>query len=63
MKKIRPTPISITHKKPIYMSASDNNEIKPTRMRYNPAEYNKTNILEDSKKYLTTKTNKISRNK
>ena len=42
IKKIKPTPKSITHKNPMYTSISYNDKSNPIRHKYNPPVYNKT---------------------
>lgn len=55
MKKIKPTPKSITHKNPMKISASFNKEYNPKRIKYKPALYKSTITL-----LLVTKYNVIN---
>ena len=45
IKNTSPTPKSMTHKKPINISASSNNSHQPKRTKYIPAKYHKVRIL------------------
>lgn len=45
IKKTKPTPKSITHKKPIKMSLSSSKSSNPKKIKYNPAKYHNVNIL------------------
>jgi hypothetical protein len=45
MKNIKPTPRSITHKKPIKISPSSSNKSNPKKMRYKPAKYHRVRML------------------
>jgi len=42
IKKTKPTPKSITQRKPVYISASFRNNRKPKDSRYKPPEYKST---------------------
>lgn len=55
MKKIKPTPKSITHKNPIQISASFSNNEIPANIKYKPDVYNRIRILEDIKNALKKK--------
>lgn len=45
MKNTKPTPRSISHKKPTKISKSFSNEIKPTDIKYIPDRYHSESIL------------------
>lgn len=45
IKKIKPTPKSITHKKPTKISPSSSKSHQPNNIRYNPAKYQRVNTL------------------
>lgn len=59
IKKIRPTPRSITHKKPTKMSASSLSSKIPKLIKRSPAKYHKVRILIDVLKKNTITNNKI----
>ena len=52
-KKITPTPKSITHKKPIKIPPSPNNNNNPPLKRYKPPQYHDVKILGENIKYET----------
>ena len=60
MKKTKPTPRSITHKNPIYISESFNNKYRPAKRRYRPAVYRSIIMFELIKKYKTVRNKKTS---
>ena len=64
IKKISPTPKSITHKKPTKISLSSNNKKKPKDSKYKPAKYHTVKIfIELIKKKRITKVNICSKKK
>jgi len=54
MKKTKPTPKSITHKNPIKISPSSNNNQIPKTIKYIPAKYQSVNML-----YVLTKNKRV----
>ena len=45
MKKISPTPRSITHKNPIKISPSSKKSHKPSKIKYSPERYQRDSML------------------
>ena len=58
IKNTRPTPKSITHKKPTKISLSSNIKKQPKKTRYKPARYHNVRIL-----YVLTKKHKVTSDK